>query len=188
MNCGLKEEKYDIQGLVRESLAGNRSSFEEIVRLYQERAMQLAIRILGNAHDASEAVQDGFVKAYLNIEKLKEPERFESWFFRIIANTAISRRKTATRRAENIKIVDYPGNKKSHSPVEDQLNDELQYEIQKAMLKLSKKQSQAIALFGIEDLSQEQVAQIMNCSVAAVKWHVHKARQKLKVLLKEYLE
>ncbi len=56
------------------------------------------------------------------------------------------------------------------------------------MSKLSKKEAKAIALFGIEDLSREKVAEIMGCSAEAVKWHVFKARQKLKVLLKEYLE
>ena len=56
------------------------------------------------------------------------------------------------------------------------------------MLKLSKKQAQAIALFGIDDLPQDKVAEIMNCSKEAVRWHVFKARQKLKVLLKDYLE
>ena len=56
------------------------------------------------------------------------------------------------------------------------------------MLKLTKKQAQAIALFGIENLPQEKVAEIMGCSAEAVRWHIFKARQKLKVLLKDYLK
>jgi DNA-directed RNA polymerase specialized sigma24 family protein len=61
-------------------------------------------------------------------------------------------------------------------------------EIQRAMLKLSKKEAKAIAMFGLKGLSQEKVAEIMGCSAEAVKWYVFKARQKLKLLLKEYLE
>jgi RNA polymerase sigma factor (sigma-70 family) len=56
------------------------------------------------------------------------------------------------------------------------------------MLRLSKKEAKAITLFGLEDLSQKQVAEIMGCSVQAVRWHVFRARQKLKVLLRKYLE
>jgi len=56
------------------------------------------------------------------------------------------------------------------------------------MLRLSRKQAKAITLFGLEDLSQEQVSEMMGCSVEAVRWHVFRARQKLKVWLKEYLE
>ena len=56
------------------------------------------------------------------------------------------------------------------------------------MFRLSGKEARAITLFGLEDMSQRQVAEIMGCSVQAVRWHVFRARQKLKVLLKEYLE
>jgi RNA polymerase sigma factor (sigma-70 family) len=55
------------------------------------------------------------------------------------------------------------------------------------MSKLSKREAKAIGLFGLQDLSQREVAEIMGCSVGAVRWHVYRARQKLKVLLKEYL-
>ena len=90
MNDSLKDQTSDTERLVKASQAGDRGAFDEIMRLYQRRAMQVAVRMLGNANEAAEAVQSGFVKAYLNISKLREPKRFESWFFRIIANTAIS--------------------------------------------------------------------------------------------------
>lgn len=188
MNDSLKVNTSDIERLVKASQAGDRGAFDELMRLYQRRAMQVAIRILTNTDEAVEAVQSGFVKVYLNINKLREPKRFEAWFFRIIANTAISQRKAAKYRAEKIKIAGGSGSKKALSPVESQIGEELKEEIQRAMLKLSKKEAKAIALFGIEDLSREKVAEIMGCSAEVVKWHVFKARQKLKVLLKEYLE
>jgi len=188
VNDSLKDQTSDIERLVKASQAGDRGAFDEIMRLYQRRAMQVAVRMLGNADEAAEAVQGGFVKAYLSIKKLREPKRFEAWFFRIIANTAISQRKAAKYRAEKIKIAGDCESKKVFSPVESQIGEELKEAIQRAMLKLSKKEAKAIALFGIEDLPREKVAEIMGCSAEAVKWHVFKARQKLKVLLKEYLE
>ena len=60
--------------------------------------------------------------------------------------------------------------------------------MKQARLKITKKQAQAIAVFGIENLTQEKVAEIMGCSAEAVRWHIFKARQKLKVLLKDYLK
>ena len=188
MNDSLKVKTSDIERLVKASQAGDRGAFDELVRLYQRRAMQIAVRMLGNGNEAAEAVQSGFVKAYLNINKLREPKRFEAWFFRIIANTAISQRRAAKRRAEKIKIAESYDGKKALSPVENRIGEELKEAIQQAMLKLSKKEVQAIALFGIENLPRDEVAEIMGCSAEAVKWHVFKARQKLKVLLKEYLE
>ena len=90
MNGNSKTKVVDIERLVRASQAGDRSSFDKLVGMYQRQAMQVAIRILDDADGAAEAVQNGFVKAYLNIEKLKESKRFEAWFFQIITNTALS--------------------------------------------------------------------------------------------------
>jgi len=187
-NDSLKVNTNDIERLVKASQAGDRGAFDELVRLYQRQAMRIAVRMLGNTNEAAEAVQNGFFKAYLNIGKLREPKRFEAWFFRIIANTAISQRKAAKYRAEKIKIAWSSGSKEVFSPEESQIGEELKEAIRQAMLKLSKKEAKAIALFGIEDLPREKIAEIMGCSVETVRWHVFKARQKLKVLLKEYLE
>jgi RNA polymerase sigma factor (sigma-70 family) len=89
---------------------------------------------------------------------------------------------------KKIKISGDCENKKVVSPEQKEVGKELKEAIRIAMLKLSKKQAQAIALFGIEDLPQDEVAEIMGCSAEAVRWHVFKARQKLRVLLKDFLE
>jgi RNA polymerase sigma-70 factor (ECF subfamily) len=188
VNDSLKVNADDVEKLVRAGQAGGRGAFDELVRLYQRPAMQIAVRILGNVNDAAEAVQDGFIKAYVNINRLKRPERFEAWFFRIITNTAISQRRAAKRRTENIKVIEVKEDEKVATPVGSQAGEELKDAIKRAMSKLSKKEVKAVALFGIEDLSQNEVAEIMNCSVETIRWYVYRARQKLKVLLKEYLE
>lgn len=182
-----KADTGDIERLVKASQTGDRSAFDELVRLYQRRAMQVAVRMLGNANEAAEAVQAGFVKTYLSINKLKEPKRFEVWLLRIVTNAAVSQRRAAKRRAERIKIADCYEDNKTISPVEKSVTEELKEAIATAMLKLSKKEAKAISLFGLEDLSQKEVAKIMGCSVETVRWHVFRARQKLKVLLKEHL-
>lgn len=188
MNGNSKINTSDIERLVKASQAGDQGSFDELVGLYQQRAMQVAVRMLGDADEAAEAVQNGFVKAYLSISRLREPKRFEAWFFRIITNTAISQRRAAKGRAEKVKISGDCESKKVFTPEQKEIGKELKEAIQWAMLKLSKKQAQAIALFGIEDLPRDEVAEIMGCSAESVKWHVFKARQKLRILLKEYLE
>jgi RNA polymerase sigma-70 factor (ECF subfamily) len=187
VNDNLKASCSDIESLVNASRKGDRSSFDELVRTYQRRAMQLAVRMMGNEDEAAEVVQNGFVKAYLNIGKLRQPERFEAWLLRIISNAAISRRRAVKRRIE-METTGHRKNRMSLTPVEKQIGKELQEAVRLAMLKLSKKEVKAIALFGIEDLPHEKVAEIMGCSAGAVRWHVFRARQKLKVLLKEHLE
>ena len=160
----------DAAELVKASQAGERGAFDELVRLYQRRAMQVATRVLGNANDAAEAVQAGFVRAYLNIDKLREPKRFEIWLLRIVTNAAISQARAAKRRLQQIRIADCAGSKKTFSPVDRHGTEELKEAIQRAMLRLSKKEAKAMSLFGLQNLSHGEVAEIMGCSVEAVRW------------------
>ena len=187
MNESREANSSDIGRLVEASQAGDRGAFDELVRLYQRRAMRAAVRILGDANEAAETVQNAFVKAYLNIDKLKEPRRFEVWLLRIVTNAAISQRRAARRRAERIKVINCHEDKKAVSLVDKAVGEELKEAIRAALLKLSKKEAKAISHFGLEDLSQREAAEVMGCTVAAVRWHVFKGRQKLKRLLKEYL-
>ncbi|HUT30089.1 MAG TPA: RNA polymerase sigma factor [Sedimentisphaerales bacterium] len=188
MNHGPKANTIEAARLVKASQMGDRGAFDELVRLYQKRAMLVAVRILGGADEAAEAVQMGFLKAYLNIKKLRDAEQFECWLLRIVANAAISQARTAKRRAAQVRIADCSQDNAALSAPQEQAAEDLSRAIGQAMLRLSKREAQAISLFGLQDMSQKEVARIMRCSVEAVRWHVFNARKKLKVLLKEYLE
>jgi RNA polymerase sigma-70 factor (ECF subfamily) len=150
--------------------------------------MKIAVRMLGNADEAAEAVQIGFVNAYLNIGRLKRPERFGAWLLRIVTNAAINQLREIKRRGRLAEVVD------CRREIEDVRSSEgtdnigdLKEAVSRAMVRLSRKEAQAISLFGFEDMSHSEVAEVMGCSVGAVRWHVFRARKKLKVLLKEYL-
>jgi len=75
VNGNSKTNTGEIERLVQACRAGDRASFDELVGLYQRRAMQVAVRLLADAEEAAEAVQNGFVKAFLSIDKLREPKR-----------------------------------------------------------------------------------------------------------------
>jgi RNA polymerase sigma-70 factor (ECF subfamily) len=188
VNHSPKANTGDVAKLVKASQTGDRGAFDELVRLYQKRAMLVAVRMLGSADEAAEAVQTGFLKAYLNIKKLRNAEQFECWLLRIVANAAISQARAAKSRAAQVRIADCSQDDAALSAPREQNAEDLNRAIRQAMLKLSKKEAQAISLFGLQNMSQRQVAEIMNCSAEVVRWHVFNARKKLKVLLKEYLE
>ncbi|MFH1581436.1 MAG: sigma-70 family RNA polymerase sigma factor [Pseudomonadota bacterium] len=178
---------HNIEHLVKTSQMADRGAFDELVRLFQRQAMKTAFRVTGDVNEACEAVQQGFVKAYIKIGTLKNPEHFGTWLLRIVINTAISQQKAAKRRWERIKIDGSQELNNTVSQVDQGSENELKEAIRLAMTKLSAKEAKAISLFGIEDLPQKEVAEIMGCSVEAVRYHVFKARKKLKVLLKDYL-
>ncbi len=155
MDDSQKVSTSDLERLVVASRTGDRGAFDQLVRLYQRRAMQAAVRILGDANDAAEAVQAGFVRAYLKIGKLRQPRRFEVWLLRIITNAAISQRRPARRRTQKTDLDCYEDSK-SLSPLQKGIAEELSQALQQAMSKLSKKEAKAIALFGLKDLSHRE--------------------------------
>ena len=83
---------------VHAAQAGNRAAFGQLAQLYQRQCAAVALRLLGNSHDAAELVQDALVKAYRSLGQLKESERFGPWLMRIVTNLALNLRRSRVRR------------------------------------------------------------------------------------------
>ena len=150
MNDGQKANTRDIERLVKASQAGDRNAFDKLVRLYQRRVMRMAVRMLGNANEAAEVVQAGFVKAYLGIGKLRNPKRFEVWLLRIVANAAISRARAAKRRAEKVKVAGYYENKKKPLAGREGQRPGVERSNPAGDVETVEKRSQGDSTFGIE--------------------------------------
>ena len=83
----------DDRRLIRECLQGDASAFGELVRRYQDRLYNTAYRLVGNAEDAQDVVQDAFLHAYQALDGFKGDSQFFTWLYRIAVNTAISLRR-----------------------------------------------------------------------------------------------
>jgi RNA polymerase sigma-70 factor (ECF subfamily) len=186
---------------VRKALADDRGAFGELVRRYQKQAVAVAYRLLGNAHDALEVTQDAFLKGYSSLSTLQKPEAFGGWLMRIVSNLSLNfRRSRKTRRqigldelagAPEAGQADAAGASEHTSPAGNPVRrlegQELGRRLQEAMAQLPEKQRLAITMFTIEQMPQKQVAEALECSVEAVKWHVFQGRRRLKELLKDYI-
>ena len=176
-------------------MRGDLSAFEALVARYQRRANAVAYRLLNNADDAMEVVQDAFVKAYENLHTLRYPRRFGAWLMRIVSNEALNRRRgRALRKTVSLDGVG-PGDgrpapvvdTKGVSPVDAAVTGELKDVIAGAIEKLPAMQRDVVVLFCIGQMPQKDVAEILGCSVQTVKWHVFEARKALKEILVDYL-
>ncbi|HMO26503.1 MAG TPA: sigma-70 family RNA polymerase sigma factor [Tepidisphaeraceae bacterium] len=184
--------------LVARAADGDRRAFDELVRRYQRQAVAVSYRLLGNTSDAMEIAQDAFLKAYTNITTLEKPEAFCGWFLRIVSNLSLNRRR-GRKRNQQLPMDDAFGGDSSaeqtggrdrsveHDPVRLATSSELGPRVQAALDELPEKQRMAIILFTIEQMPQKDVAEVLECSVEAVKWHVFQGRKKLKELLKDYV-
>ncbi len=181
--------------LVAAVLRGDRGAFDGLVERYQRPANSLAWRLLGNADDAQEVVQEAFLRAYRSLGRLDVPEHFRAWLMRIVANGALNfRRGRALRRTlrlepagEDDENAPQHADPRADSPAEMAAAGELSERIEWALQRLSDRERQALVLFSLEGLAQKEVAAMLGISVEAVKWHVFQARKKLKDLLAEWL-
>jgi len=184
------------EALVIAAKAGDTTAFGLLVRRYERQCAAIALRLLGNSHDAAELVQDCLVRAFVSIGQLKDANRFATWLFRIVTNRALNLRRARGRRKavsleqtwsdQNDGGAMASGAASMDSP--DRLMDsaELGTAIQKAMDHLPDKQRVALVLFTLEELPQKEVAEILECSVEAVKWYVFTARRQLRQELADY--
>ena len=187
--------------LVIKTLDGQRSAFDELIRRYQRQAVAVSYRLLGNSHDALEVTQDAFLKAYSSLRTLQKPAAFGGWLMRIVSNLSLNYRRSRKTRSQ-LPLDDLlgPGDPQqidamhgsewmaaSGDPVRLLESQEMGRRLQEALNQLPEKQRQAIVLFTIQEMPQKEVAELLKCSVEAVKWHVFQGRKKLKELLKEHL-
>jgi RNA polymerase sigma-70 factor (ECF subfamily) len=183
--------------LVRAARRGDLGAFEVLVARYQRPATATAYRLLSNREDAMDVVQDAFLKAYHKLTSLSEPGRFGPWLLRIVSNLSLNfRRARALRRMDSLDVVgeddDAQGRRsrpdvRADDPVAMASAKEMSGLLAKAIDELPNMQRQALVLFSIEKMPQKDVADLLGCSVEAVKWHVFAARKKLKERFKDYL-
>ena len=187
--------------LVTRTLAGERTCYDELVRRYQRQAVAVSYRLLGNSQDAMEVTQDAFLKGFTSLNSLQKPEAFGGWLMRIVSNLSLNFRRSRKIR-QQLPLDDMFGKQqgdasesaggsewmsKDADPLHSLESRELGQELQEALNLLPEKQRLAIVLFTIQEMPQKQVAEALQCSVEAVKWHVFQGRKKLKEILKEHL-
>jgi RNA polymerase sigma-70 factor (ECF subfamily) len=178
--------------LVRRTLSGDRTAFDQLIRQYQRPAVAVSYRLLGKTDDALEVVQEALLKAYRSLDTLQKPEAFAGWLMRIVTNLSLNRRR-GRKSSSALPLDDLMQSGKSHPEAGGDSPDpqrvlqgrELGDRLKAALAELPERQRLALELFTIEQLPQKQVAEALECSVEAVKWHVFQARKKLKEALKD---
>ncbi len=177
--------------------SGDRQAFGKLAQCYQRQCVSVALRLLGNVHDASEVVQDSLLNSYRNLGQLQDPQRFAPWLMRIVTNVALNfRRARACRHTTSIEqcIQDDGDDLRStlpgrlmDAPDQPLASQELGHAIRRSIDALPSRQRLALVMFAIEKMPQKDVADVLNCSVEAVKWHVCMARKQLRKSLEQYV-
>jgi RNA polymerase sigma-70 factor (ECF subfamily) len=172
--------------LISRARAGDQDAFSVLVRLHQRQVYNLALRMLRDPEEASEATQEVFLSAWQGLRHFREEARFATWLYRIAyrhcLKVAESRRRETAVRAELAAEVS-----RAHRPesvmtttlardAEAQVREAVRAEI----ALLPPKYRAALILRHIQDLSYEEIADVMRAPIGTVKTHLFRARALLK--------
>lgn len=177
---------------IREVLKGDQNAYGEIVELYKDKVFQLCYRMLGNRHEAEDIAQEAFIRAYVNIARFNMELKFSTWIYRIATNLCIDRiRKKKPDFYLDAEVSGTDGltmysqvAAETNLPEEDLESIELQEAIQRAISKLPEKYRTVIVLKYIEELSLNEISEILDMPLGTVKTRIHRGRESLRQQLR----
>ena len=166
---------------------GDASAFEELVRRYQEIAFRTAYLVVGDADEARDAAQDGFLRAHAALGRFRAGAEFRPWLLRIVANAARNRRRSASRRADLAlrAFRDAASGDAAPSPEVLLLAEERRRELLDAINRLRAEDRLVIALRWFLELNEEEMAEVLNCPRGTVKSRLSRATTRLRAAIGE---
>jgi RNA polymerase sigma-70 factor (ECF subfamily) len=169
--------KEQLIKLVELAQKGDKSAFDEVIRLCVPDLFRIAMSILKNRDDADDAICEAVVIAYENIHKLNNCEFFKTWIIRILINQANAAYK---RRSKVISLNDITS-EPQYEDAYDLGNDELNA----AVTGLSLELRTVITLYYFQDMKIKEIASVLQVPQGTVKWRLSKAKSILKKRLSE---
>lgn len=163
---------------------GNNADFSILIDRYKNKAFSLLRRMLKNDFDAEEVLQDCFLKAFNSLSSFKHEAKFSTWFYKIVYNTALTKISSKKRKTENeMSSVDEHFNLEYNSDIKEFDNKDLSALINKLINQLPENYSAVISMFYLDEMSCEEISEVMKTSVSNVKVMLYRSRNSLKELI-----
>jgi RNA polymerase sigma-70 factor, ECF subfamily len=176
---------------------GDNAALAELVDKYKQPVLNFVYRMLRDLTEAEDLAQVVFVQVYKTAHRYHVSSKFSTWLFTIARNLCLNEiRRRARHPAESLdaphpEMAGEPlhqfEDQKTASPPDTLLQGELHQKLEEALSQLPENQRVAILLCREEDLSYEQIAKVIGCSVSATKSLIFRGRETLKQKLKPYL-
>jgi len=172
--------------IIDEIRAGNTRRYAQLVDRHKERAMTLALRLIGSREEAEELLQDAFLRAFKNLDQFRGDAKFATWFYRILYNlcmTRISRRKNkpGTLTIEDHNSLDTVFVDEEEPSIHQKLEEEeFQEMVSQEINGLPEKYKSAVLLFYVQELSYDDICAVQNLPLGTVKTNLFRGRNLLR--------
>ena len=185
--AGVSEEDARI---LRGLRAGIEEAYEELIERYEQPVYGMVYRLLGNQSDASDVVQEVFLKVFRGVAFFREQSSLRTWIYRIAVNEAHNHRRWFARhcrhevsmtdgRADQGSSLEYTPDR-GLSPFEQTLEGEHRTLIEQALTRINPAFQTAVVLRDIQNLSYEEIAEILQVSLGTVKSRILRGREALR--------
>lgn len=174
----------EFENLIKQCRQGDIEAMGELYRTYSKNALGTAYLMAGHKGIAEDIVQEAFIQCFRNLDKIKTPEAFDVWFYKILTRTGWHMIKTHNA----IIPVDNPDIEACSLDSLTEVNNDFcltNIEIADALDKLSLPLRTVIVLHYFNDMSIREISRVLDCFQGTVKSRLHKARAKLRELLGE---
>jgi len=185
--------------LIERCKAGDSLAFDELISAHQDRVFNTAFRLMGNYEEALDLTQEVFLNCFRKIENFKGDSALSTWLYRITVNTAKNRWKYQQSRGLNrMTSMDAPMDADDEERVKQfpdsqptprkvATDREAMAYFEKQLDHLNEEHREVLVLRYMEELSYEEIADILGLSLGTVKSRIHRARNELRDVMVEYL-
>lgn len=183
--------------LIKSFRAGSNESFELLIRRYETKVHNLAMRLTRNAEDAEEVLQDVFVTVYRKINGFEGKAKFSSWLYRITVNAAFMKLRKR-KQDQSVPLDDMLPHMQNKAITQKNafgarsdvraVNNEIRFALETAINKLPDEYRAVFILRDIDGLSNKEVGDILQLSIPAVKSRLHRSRLMLRRRLRRFYE
>ncbi len=190
---GRSDEDTEDVRLMQLVAEGDTSAFEQLIERHQALVAGTVARMLGSNSDVEDIAQQVFIRVWKSARRYVPRAKFTTWLLKITRNLVFNELRRSKRHA-HVSLQSEPG--AAEVPLKDETNPtpdaslletELQRAIEEAIMQLPESQRMALVLRRYEQLSYEQIAEVLDLSVPAVKSVLFRARTELRVRLSRYL-
>jgi RNA polymerase sigma-70 factor, ECF subfamily len=181
-------EPHGDDELIRELRAGEEQAYETLIARFQQPVYNLAFRLLNDTGDASDVVQEVFLKVFRNVGHFRRQSSLKTWIYRITVNEAHNQRRWFFRhRSREVGFDDEPEQFRSRavpdserSPFDHVFDREKHVLIENALARINPLFRETVVLRDIEDLSYEEIAEVLQISLGTVKSRIMRGRAALR--------
>ncbi|MFC1477759.1 RNA polymerase sigma factor [candidate division KSB1 bacterium] len=188
------EQSYDTQ-LINNFLDGDINSFNRLVTRWQGRLYRFAYRYLMNEEEAKDVVQSALIKAFKNLKKLKDPDKFASWIFQITVNLCKDTLKSSHRTRMTFENSSGNDNEHEKSFLLDEMTDgaesservqksDLENIVKRTLARIPDEQRIVIIMKEYDGFKFSEIAEILNCPINTVKARMYYGLQHMYKVLK----